>query len=161
MGIQSLFKKLSILAAIAPIWLMTAKSTTAETLKVDRAFALEREIVVDVTQIGIVIDFNSVVSSVNLSHLGQIVFQGFDGVLCKVPSQCPADSAPTMLIVRKIPDIEFKTQLPSVDGTAMLFVNTDTGVYRLEFNPVSKKPRYTKVEIEDKPLPPLFKASNR
>lgn len=157
---QSLFKKLTIFLAIAPIWLITTKSVMAETLKVDRSFALERQIKVDVTQIGIIIDFNSVVSSVNLSHLGQIVFQGFDGVLCKMPSQCPKDSAPTMLIVRKIPDIEFKTQLPSVDGTAMLFVNTDTGVYRLEFNPVSKKPKYTKVEINDNPLPPLFKASS-
>lgn len=155
---QSLFKKLTFALAVTSIWLGSTKVIKAETLKVDREFALEREIEVDVTQMGIVIDFGSTISSVNLSHMGQIVFQGFDGVLCKIPSQCPADSAPTMLLVRKIPDIEFKTQLPSVDGTSMLFVNTASGVYRLEFTPVSKKPRYTKVEIKDDPLPPLFNA---
>lgn len=155
---QSLFKKLTFALAVTSIWLGSTKVIKAETLKVDREFALEREIEVDVTQMGIVIDFGSTISSVNLSHMGQIVFQGFDGVLCKIPSQCPADSAPTMLLVRKIPDIEFKTQLPSVDGTSMLFVNTASGVYRLEFTPVSKKPRYTKVEINNDPLPPLFNA---
>ena len=155
---KSLLKQLIFTLASASVWLSSTKVIKAETLKVDRKFALEREIVVDVTQIGIVVDFGSTISSVNLSHMGQIIFQGFDGVLCKIPSQCPANSAPTMLIVRKIPDIEFKTQLPSVDGTAMLFLNTDSGVYRLEFNPVSKKPRYTKVEIRDDPLPPLFNA---
>ena len=155
---QSLFKKLTFALAVTSIWLGSTKVIKAETLKVDREFALEREIEVDVTQMGIVIDFGSTISSVNLSHMGQIVFQGFDGVLCKIPSQCPADSAPTMLLVRKIPDIEFKTQLPSVDGISMLFVNTASGVYRLEFTPVSKKPRYTKVEIKDDPLPPLFNA---
>ena len=155
---QSLVKKLTFALAVTSIWLGSTKVIKAETLKVDREFALEREIEVDVTQMGIVIDFGSTISSVNLSHMGQIVFQGFDGVLCKIPSQCPADSAPTMLLVRKIPDIEFKTQLPSVDGISMLFVNTASGVYRLEFTPVSKKPRYTKVEIKDDPLPPLFNA---
>ena len=155
---KSLFKKLTFVLAVTSVWFGSTKVTSAETLKVDREFALAREIEVDVTQMGIVINFNSTISSVNLSHMGQIVFQGFDGVLCKIPSQCPANSAPTMLLVRKIPDIEFKTQLPSVDGTAMLFVNTDSGVYRLEFNPVSKKPKYTMVEIKNDPLPPLFNA---
>ena len=158
MTYKLLLKKLTYTLAAASVWLSSSNIVQAETLKVDRKFALEREIVVDVTQIGIVVDFGSTISSVNLSHMGQIIFQGFDGVLCKIPSQCPADSAPTMLLVRKIPDIEFKTQLPSVDGTAMLFVNTDSGVYRLEFKPVSKKPKYTKVEIKDDPLPPLFNA---
>lgn len=155
---KSFLKPLMFTLVTASVWLGSTKTIKAETLKVDRKFALEREIVVDVTQIGIVIDFGSTISSVNLSHMGQIIFQGFNGVLCKIPSQCPADSAPTMLLVRKIPDIEFKTQLPSVDGTAMLFVNTDSGVYRLSFNPVSKKPRYTMVEIREDPLPPLFNA---
>ena len=158
MSDKSLLKKLALVLAATSVWLGSTKIVKAETLKVDREFALAREIEVDVTQMGIVIDFNSTISSVNLSHMGQIVFQGFDGVLCKIPSQCPANSAPTMLLVRKIPDIEFKTQLPSVDGTAMLFVNTDSGVYRLEFNPVSKKPKYTMVEIKNDPLPPLFNA---
>ena len=158
MTYKLLFKKLTYTLAAASVWLSSSNIVKAETLKVDRKFALLREIVVDVTQIGIVVDFGSTISSVNLSHMGQIIFQGFDGVLCKIPSQCPADSAPTMLLVRKIPDIEFKTQLPSVDGTAMLFVNTDSGVYRLEFKPVSKKPKYTKVEIKDDPLPPLLNA---
>lgn len=155
---SSLFKKLTFAVAATSLWFGSASITLAETLKVDREFALERAIAVDVTQMGIVIDFASQISAVNLSHMGQIVFQGFDGILCKIPSQCPANSAPTMLLVRKIPDIEFKTQLPSVDGTSMLFVNTTSGVYRFEFNPVSKKPKYTKVEIRDKPLPPLFNA---
>lgn len=155
---KSLLKNLTFVLAVTSVWLGSAKAIKAETLKVDREFALWREIKVDVTQIGIVIDFGSTISSVNLSHMGQIVFQGFDGILCKIPSQCPTDSAPTMLLVRKIPDIEFKTQLPSVDGTSMLFVNTASGVYRLEFKPVSKKPRYTKVEIKDDPLPSLFNA---
>ncbi|MGB5633854.1 MAG: hypothetical protein WBM86_13900 [Waterburya sp.] len=158
MTYKLLFKKLTYTLAATSVWLSSGNIVKAETLKVDRKFALLREIVVDVTQIGIVVDFGSTISSVNLSHMGQIIFQGFDGVLCKIPSQCPANSAPTMLLVRKIPDIEFKTQLPSVDGTAMLFVNTDSGVYRLEFKPVSKKPKYTKVEIKDDPLPPLFNA---
>ena len=156
---KSLFKKLTLAIATTSVWFGSISTTLAETLKVDRKFALERLIKVDVTQMGIVIDFGSTISSVNLSHMGQIVFQGFDGVLCKVPSQCPANSAPTMLLVRKIPTIEFTTQLPSVDGTSLLFVNTDSGVYRLEFNPVSKKPKYTLVEIKDAPLTPLFNAS--
>ncbi len=155
---RSLFKKLTFAVATTLVWFGSRSTTLAETLKVDREFAKERLIKVDVTQMGIVIDFGSTISSVNLSHMGQIVFQGFDGVLCKTPSQCPANSAPTMLLVRKIPTIEFTTQLPSVDGTSMLFVNTDSGVYRIEFNPVSKKPKYTLVEIKDNPLPPLFNA---
>ncbi|MEO1669248.1 MAG: hypothetical protein AAFR77_00465 [Cyanobacteria bacterium J06631_2] len=159
--LSSLFKKLSIsLTAAALFWSLPEAAKAETTLKVDRDFALERLIKVDVTQMGIVIDFDSKISSVNLSHMGQIIFQGFDGVLCKSSSSCPPNSAPTMLIVRKIPDIEFKNQLPSVDGSALLFVNTTSGVYRVEFNPVSAKPKYTKVEIKHNPLPPLFSAKS-
>lgn len=155
---NSLLKTLSIAIAAASIGLISSKPVKAETLKVDRSFALERAIKVDVTQMGIVVSFDSPISSVDLSHMGEIVFRGFDGVLCKSSAQCPKNSAPTMLIVRLIPEIEFKSQLPSVNGNAMLFVNTASGVYRLEFNPISTIPKYTKVEIEDKPLPPLFSA---
>ena len=155
---KSLFKTITIALATVSVGLVSSKSVKAETLKIDREFALERAIEVDVTQLGMVISFDSTISSVNLSHQGQIIFRGFDGVLCRASSQCPKDSAPTMLLVRLIPEIEFDTQLPSVDGDAMLFVNTSSGVYRLKFNPISKNPKYTKVEIEDRPLPPLFSA---
>ena len=156
---KSLLKTITIALAAVSVGLVSSKSVKAETLKIDREFALERAIEVDVTQLGMVISFNSTVSSVNLSHQGQIIFRGFDGVLCRASVECPKNSAPTMLLVRLIPEIEFDSQLPSVDGDAMLFVNTSSGVYRLKFNPVSKNPKYTKVEIEDKPLPPLFSAS--
>lgn len=145
------------LAAVS-ICLATASMAAAETLRVDREWALNRLIKVEVTQMGIVVDFGSPISAVNLSHMGQIVFQGFDGILCKIPSQCPANSAPTMLLLRKIPPIDFKNQQPSVDGSALLFVNTRSGVYRIEFQPVSKKPKYTKVEIINEPLTPLFQS---
>lgn len=155
-----LFKTISAALVAASLGLISSQAVNAETLKVDRGFALERAIKVDVTQMGIVVDFDSPISSVNLSHMGKIVFQGFDGVLCKASTQCPKNSAPTMLLVRLIPEIKFDSQLPSVDGNAMLFVNTASGVYRVEFNPISRKPDYTMVEIKHNPLPPLFSAKS-
>ena len=104
------------LAAVS-ISLATASMAAAETLRVDREWALNRLIKVEVTQMGIVVDFGSPISAVNLSHMGQIVFQGFDGILCKIPSQCPANSAPTMLLLRKIarkcPRFRVKITIPT------------------------------------------------
>ena len=127
-----------------------------ETLKVDREFGLARKIVIDVTPSGIVLDFDSEINSVDLSHLGEIVFYGLDGELCKVKTDCSTQAAPTMLLLRKIPFIKFPDQQANADGTAMLFVNTTSGLYRFELVPKKEKPKYTKVEIIDDSLPPLL-----
>lgn len=138
---------------------LTNSVLAKETLKVDREFALARKIIIDVTPSGMVLDFDSEIGSVDLSHLGQIIFRGINGKLCPVETNCSTESAPpTMLLLRKIPSIDFPDQQPNADGTAMLFVNTTDGLYRFELIPTNKKPEYTKVEIIDDPLPPLLKS---
>ena len=59
MSDKSLLKKLALVLAATSVWLGSTKVVKAETLKVDREFALAREIEVDVTQMGIVIDFKT------------------------------------------------------------------------------------------------------
>lgn len=129
-----------------------------ETLQIDRKYGLARKVVIDVTPSGIVLNFNSEINSVNLSHLGKIVFHGVDGELCKIETECSSESTPTMLLLRKIPSIDFPDQQPNADGTAMLYVNTTSGLYRFELIPKDDKPEYTKVEIIDDPLPPLLES---
>ncbi len=120
----------------------------ADTLNVPQAFALQRVIKVDVTQLGLVLDVGSPIDSVNLSHLSNVVFTGLDGVLCDAKTACPDAPRPTKLLVRKIPPIQFKDQLPSTDGTRMLFVSTKAGVYRFRLKPLSGSPDYTQVLIQ-------------
>ncbi|WP_052056101.1 hypothetical protein [Myxosarcina sp. GI1] len=133
-------------------------SLASETIAVDREFALKREIEIDVTPSGIVLQFNSPINAVNLSHLGEIVFQGVDGELCELSTSCTAETAPTMLLLKKIPKIDFPDLEPTTDGTAMLYVDTASGLYRFELTPKSQKPEYTKVEINDEPMSPLFES---
>ncbi len=126
-----------------------APAMAADTLNVPQAFALQRVIKVDVTQLGLVLDLGSPIDSVNLSHMNNVVFTGLDGVLCDAKTtECPDAPRPTKLLVRKIPPIKFKDQLPSSDGTRMLFVSTKQGVYRFRLKPVSGSPTYTKVLIQ-------------
>ena len=127
-----------------------------ETLKVDRDFAITREIEIDVASNGLAIDFGSTVSAVNLYPTEEIGILGLDGVLCQNRKNCPEESAPTILILRKIPTIDFPEQESNPDGTVMLFVQTDSGLYRFEINPINREPKYTKVEIRDDPIRPLF-----
>jgi len=120
-----------------------------DTLTVPQEFALQRVIKVDVTPMGLVLDMGSPISSVNLSHLNDVIFTGMDGVLCDAKTtECPDSSRPTKLLVRRIPPIQFKDQLPSKDGTRMLFVSTESGLYRFRLKPISESPDYTKVEIQ-------------
>ena len=149
-------KTLCLLIFFVSMGGLADSASAQETLKVDRVFGLARKIVIDVTPSGIALDFNSEINSVNLSHLGEITFNGLDGELCKAESSCSAESAPTILLLRKIPHINFPDQQPNADGTAMLFVNTSSGLYRFELIPKNEKPEYTKVEIINDPLPPLF-----
>ncbi len=58
-----------------------------DTLTVPQEFALQRVIKVDVTLMGLVLDMGSPISSVNLSHLNDVIFTGMDGVLCVMPRQ--------------------------------------------------------------------------
>jgi hypothetical protein len=91
----------------------------------------------------------SPISSVNLSHMSDVVFTGMNGVLCDAKTtECPDSPRPTKLLVRKIPPIKFKDQLPSKDGTRMLFVSTESGLYRFQLKPISASPDYTQVLIE-------------
>jgi len=128
--------------------LSVAPAMAAETLKVPQEFALQREIKVDVTQMGVVLDLGSPIDSVNLSHMSNVVFTGLDGVLCDAKAECPDAPRPTKLLLRKIPPIKFKDQLPSTDGTRMLFVATKAGVYRFRLKPLNASPKYTQVLIQ-------------
>lgn len=120
----------------------------ADTITVPQEFALQRVIEVDVTPMGLVIDLGAPVKSVNLSHLSDVVFVGLDGVLCDAKAECTEATRPTKLLLRRIPPITFKHQLPSSDGTRMLFVDTDSGLYRFQIKPSSATAPYTEVEIQ-------------
>lgn len=151
-----MYKK-SLLLVAAPLLLSTAQSAVAsETLKVDREFAINRSVELDVTPNGVVIDLGSKINSVNLTHMGEITFQGLDGALCKGVEQCPENSSPTMLLLKKIPSINFPQQQNNPDRSSMLYVNTSSGMYRFELTPKSTKPRYTKVEIDFDSVEPLL-----
>lgn len=140
----------------------TNSASAKETIKVNRQFALEREIPITVTPSGIVLNFGSQISSADLSHLGEISVVGIDGQICNTTSmKCTEESAPTMLLLEKIPTIKFDDQEPTVDGTAMLYVNTTNGLYRFEITPDDNKPEYTEVEIIDDPLEPLLEGQKK
>ncbi len=73
-------------------------------------------------------------------------------------SQCRGGSPPTILFVRKIPKINFKDEEPMVGGYSLLYVDTESGMYRFEIKPVNQTPKYTKVEIQNS-VTPLLPAS--
>lgn len=125
-----------------------APAIAGDTITVPQDFALQRVIKVDVTQMGLVLDLGSPISSVNLSHMNDVIFTGMDGALCDAKTECPDSPRPTKLLIRKIPPIKFKDQLPSSDGTRMLFVSTESGLYRFWIKPVSASPDYTQVSIQ-------------
>ena len=130
-----------------------------DTILVPQKYALEREIEVDVTPNGLVLNLGAPVRSANLSHMNNVVFVGLDGVLCDSKTECSEAPRPTMLLLRQIPPIAFKDQLPSSDGTRMFFVNTDSGLYRFRLKPSAKpskvKAPYTEVKIQpDYPASP-------
>lgn len=123
-----------------------------DTIPVPQNYALERVIEVDVTPMGLVLDLGAPVKSATLSHMSDVVFVGLDGVLCDAKAECSEATRPTQLLLKQIPPISFKHQLPSSDGTRMFFVNTDSGLYRFQLKPSPKpstaKAPYTKVEIQ-------------
>jgi len=127
--------------------LVPSAAMANETVQVPVDYARQRVVKLDVTQMGLVLDLGSPITSVNLSHMNNIVFTGLDGALCDATSACPDTQAPTKLLLRHIQPIGFKGQLPSTDGTRMLFVSTQSGVYRFQLKPVSKTPAYTLVQI--------------
>lgn len=136
--------------AAGVVWvtcLMPPSALANDTVQVPADYARQRVIKLDVTQMGLVLDLGSPITSVNLSHMSNIVFTGLDGALCDATAACPDTQAPTKLLLRHIQPIGFKGQLPSTDGTRMLFVSTQAGVYRFQLKPVSKTPAYTLVQI--------------
>jgi len=142
-------KPLSTLAlTIAGTGFFLTPAFANDTITVPQDFARVRVVKLDVTPMGLVLDLNSPINSVNLSHLRDIVFVGLDGALCDAQTDCPQDAQPpTQLLLRKIPPIPFKNQQPSPSGEAMLFVMTNQGLYRFQLKPVNKTPSYTEVEI--------------
>ena len=142
---------------------LTNSVLAKETIKVDREFGLERVIKIDVTPSGIALDLGAQVNSVKLTQLGDISVVGIDGEICLVRTrtECNAESLPTKLLLQKISTIDFKDQLPTIDGTTMLFVNTTSGLYRFEITPDDNKPEYTEVEIINDPIEPLLEGQKR
>jgi len=127
--------------------LVPSSAIASETVQVPVEYARQRVVKLDVTQMGLVLDLGSPITSVNLSHMNNIVFTGLDGALCDATTACSDASPPTKLLLRHIQPIGFKGQLPSTDGTRMLFVSTQAGVYRFQLKPTSKTPAYTLVQI--------------
>ena len=150
-------KLINILIALtfSPVC-FTSLAEASDIIKLDRHNALERTTQLDVTPIGLVIDFGTPISSTIISHKSNIVFSGVDGVLCIAKANCADENPPTILFVRKTPRIDFKDEEAMPNGTSLLYVDTESGMYRFELKPVSKTPQYTKVEIEQEPLTPLL-----
>ena len=117
-------------------------------VKVDPNFARTRTLEVKVTPMGLVVDFNRAIASVNLSHKRNFVFSGMDGMLCQSTARCPENaSPPTKLLLKRIKPIDFKHETVTPQGKAMLFVTTRDGqVYRLQLEPMMGVPPYTQVE---------------
>ena len=158
----------NLFCTVLLFYAFTNSALARETIKVDREFGLERKVPIVVTPSGIVLHFDSKITSTDLTHLGDISFVGVDGQVCNSTAtatmttmKCTIESAPTMLLLRKIPHIEFENQEPTVDGTAMLYVNTMNGLYRFEITPDDSKPEYTEVEIIDDPLPPFLEGQKK
>ncbi len=135
-----------LLTTIIPLIAMPAIAN--DVVKVDPTFAINRTLEVKVTPMGLVVDFNRAISSVNLSHKRNFVFSGMDGMLCQSTARCPQDARPpTKLLLKRIKPINFKHETATPNGKAMLFVTTRDGqVYRLELEPSQGTPPYTQVE---------------
>lgn len=117
-----------------------------DTLKCNQSNALRKAVDLDVTPMGLVIDFGSQISSVSISHKSHIVYSGFDGALCARNSQCN-EPPPTKLNVRKIPEIKEMDEESMPQNRSLLSVDTESGLYQFKFKPVTGNPQYTKVEI--------------
>ena len=150
-------KQILIASTIFPFCFATI-ALAGDLLSVDRESALERTTEIEVTPQGVMIDLDSPISSVNISHKSEIVYQGVDGNLCFSRADCGDAPPPTILFVRKIPKIEFKDEEPMSDRTSMLYIKTQAGMFRFELNPLNKKPQYTEIQIKE-PLAPLFPLS--
>ena len=150
-------KRLKLLAAsvIASV-VITPIALAKDIIRIDRLNAQERVVEIDVTPMGVVIDFGSPISSVVISHRSNIVYHGMDGTLCLESSRCRGGSPPTILFVRKIPKINFKDEEPMVGGYSLLYVDTESGMYRFQMKPVNQTPKYTKVEIQNSVTPTPF-----
>jgi hypothetical protein len=149
--------KLSTLASfvISLAFFLPQSVKAGDTVTVPQDFARDRVLKLDVTPMGLVIDLNSEISSVQISHMRNVVYRGIDGVLCDVRSDCPDGPRPTTLFLRKIAPINFKDEEPSPDGTSLLFVTTERGLYRFQLKPVRKTPDYTQIQIDpDSPSVP-------
>lgn len=147
---SSIIKQLAI--ALIGLTLIPPRVWANETVSVPIDFAQTRVLKMDVTPLGVVLNINSPIASVNLSDMSNIVFLGLDGALCAPGVDCPEGRAPTMLLLRKIPKIHFENQSTSPDGTSMLVVVTQSGdLYRFQLKPVSKTPEYTEIVIENEP----------
>jgi hypothetical protein len=135
--------------ALIGLTLIPFSAFANETVFVRQNFALKRVVKADVTPLGVVLDINSPIASVNLSDMRNIVFLGIDGALCAPGANCPDGRAPTKLLLRKIAPIKFENQSISPDGTSMLVVVTSSGkLYRFQLKPVNKSPDYTQIVIE-------------
>lgn len=123
-----------------------------DSLVYDVSYANRHEIHINVTPSGLVINPNSKIISVNLTHKDQLALSGVDGQICIEGRECDlALPSPTKLFVRKIPPIKFEDQEPSVDGTSLLYLTTSSGnVYRFRIKPDNGKSKYTLVSVTDK-----------
>ena len=148
-------KILPILTACTISLCISPLAVAGDIIKIDRSLAQSKTIQLEVTPMGLAIDLGSPISAVNISHKSQIVFSGMDGVLCLSKANCGEQNPPTILFVRKIPKIDFKDEEAMANGTSLLFVDTESGMYRFEFKPVNKTPQYTKVEIQEAVTPLL------
>ena len=153
-------KLLSILTSCAILSLCVSPIAKAgDIIRLDRSSALESATKLEVTPQGLVIDFGVLIGSTIISHKSNIVYSGVDGVLCTSKANCEDENPPTILFVRKIPQVDFKDEEAMPNGTSMLYVDTEVGMYRFEFNPSSSIPKYTKVEIQEEI--PLLSEQNR
>lgn len=117
-------------------------------LRISGESGREKTIELEVTPQGVTLDLRSQINSVNISHKSNIVFSPVDGALCSIPVDCKEQPPPTMLYLRKIPTIDFTDEEPMGDGTSLIFVYTESGIYRFKIKPINKNPEQTLVEIE-------------
>ena len=147
-----------ILALGLSLFPVDSEVRAGETLVVDRDFALERHIDVEVTPSGVVLDIGSAVTSVKLPHLKNINVNGFDGCLGTPYNPCGEEvPPPTKLFLQKNTPIDFPEQIDNPGGVTILYVNTaENFTYRYRLTPTNGKPKHTLVEIVDNPVEPLF-----
>lgn len=148
-ALQPRLRHWAVASSFVIVGLIAAPAIARDAIQVPQDYALKQEVEIEVTPIGLVLDIHSPITSAYLSHMSDVVFIGLDGVLCDPKAECPEDAPqPTTLLLRRIPPITFRNQLPSADGKRMLFITTKEGLhYRFRIKPATS-PDYTLIEIQ-------------